>query len=401
MTWGRDSLERVPKPRSIREVKVVAGKVSPVTASVVAWAIGEDGRPLPELADAIKVEADVLRSWAVGEQLPTVGQVTDLARVLQRPRALFFMRQPPQVGLPTAFRHAPGDESRQLDADTRRRVRQARRLQHGIAWALRGHDDVDLPRAGLDATPESIAATVREWLGMSGDAHGSWGDGRAAFEAWRAALERRGILVFTPQLGAHNIRGFSAWDTKAPLVAANVSGYPFEARVFTIAHELGHLVTRMDSACVDLGAPGTSVPVERWCEAFGAALLMPLSLMHALAAERRIETHRATLDDVKSVAARFKVSHRAAALRLIDLNLARRELYAVVLDVFRPRPRPKVARDDFKQPRRSTARLREYGAHTVELALSELPPRDAMSMLRISVEDAREIADKVPGVPGF
>jgi Zn-dependent peptidase ImmA (M78 family) len=297
-------------------------------------------------------------------------------------------------------RHAPGDEQRQVDAETRRRVRQARRLQHGISWALRANDDVGVPRAGLDASPEVTAAAVRSWLEVAADAPRNWADPHAAFDGWRSAFEGRGVLVFTPQLGADNVRGFSAWDDKAPLVAANVSGYPYEARVFTLAHELGHLVTRIDSACVDLGI-GTSVPVERWCEEFGAALLMPLDVMRELQRERRIGRQEASIDDVRAVAARCKVSHRAAALRLIDLDLARRDLYATVLSLFRPRARPTTPRPDFRQPRRSTARIREYGAHTLELALSELPPRDAMSMLRVNVEDVREIAEKVPGVPGF
>ena len=96
----------------------------------------------------------------------------------------------------------------------------------------------------------------------------------------------------------------------------------------------------------------------------------------------------------------FRVSHRAAALRLIDLDFAERSLYAEVLSVFKPKP-PEKPSGDFKRSARSTARMREYGPRTLETVLSALPPRDALSVLRVTVEDARKISDQVSGVPTF
>jgi hypothetical protein len=72
----------------------MSGKPSPITPSVLAWAIAEDGRPPVEIAEALKIDDAVLDEWAEGESQPAVAQVTDLGKTLKRPRAMFFMPQP-------------------------------------------------------------------------------------------------------------------------------------------------------------------------------------------------------------------------------------------------------------------------------------------------------------------
>ena len=107
----------------------MAGKRSPITASVLDWALSEDGRPRHQIADAVGVDEATLAAWAHGEELPSRGEVTRLAGKLRRPRAMFFMPAPPSSAtLPPSFRHPPGDE-RTVSAAARRRVRQARRIQ--------------------------------------------------------------------------------------------------------------------------------------------------------------------------------------------------------------------------------------------------------------------------------
>ncbi|MFP5335712.1 MAG: ImmA/IrrE family metallo-endopeptidase [Actinomycetes bacterium] len=380
----------------------MTAQAAPVTPAVLAWAVAEDGRPLVDIAERLKVTEDVLDEWLAGESQPTRGQVTKLAEVLKRPRALFFLPRPPeQATLPATFRHPPGDDERDVGAQARRRVRQARRVQHAVSWALRNEQPVEVPLAMTSDSPEASASRAREWLGVTIDEQRAWRDEYEALRAWREALDERGVLVFALEIGRDDVRGFSAWDDHAPLIVVNTSAVNPAARIFTMAHELGHLVTRQDAACIDLPRPFSGATVERWCEQFGAALLMPPNATGRLAHSRSIGDGEADLDDVKAVATAFRVSHRAAALRLIDLGYAERSLYADVLRVFRPKPPEKDAGRKIASPPRPTLRIRQYGPRTLRTVLSELPPRDALSMLRVTVEDARRIADEVPGVPSL
>ncbi len=370
---------------------------SPVTPDVLRWALDEDGRPIVDIADAVKVDTSTLEDWLDGRALPSRGQVTKLAEVLQRPRALFFLPRPPSVAtLPPSFRHPPGDE-RLVSAAARRKVRQARRVQHAVAWALRDDPPIEVPRSTVMADPETAAAVARTWLGVTGDEQKGWSDERVALRAWREALEEQGVLVFVLEIGRDDVRGFSAWDDRAPLIVANLTGVTPAARSFTLAHELAHLIARQDSACIEPAAGGPNgAEIERWCERVGAGMLMPPAEVRALGRSRAISNGAADLDDVRAVMRQFRVSGRAAAVRLIDLGLGSPGLYAQVARAFVPALAKPT--DTFRKPSRAVARPREYGERTIRTILQALPQRDAMSVLRVTVEDVRRMAQEVPGV---
>lgn len=379
----------------------MASKPSPVTASVVEWAVAEDGRDLQTLSEALAVDTDTLDAWVAGVAKPTQGQVSNLAKVLKRPRALFFLPRPPSAtALPASFRHPPGD-ARLVSAEVRRRVRQARRVQQAMTWILRDDALVELPTASVATNPETAASIARTWLGVHEDTQAAWRDDYAALAAWRRALDERQIMVFSLDIGRGDVRGFSAWDEHAPLIVMNSTGVNPAARCFTLMHELGHLLLRQDAACIESEGPNASgVDVERWCESFAASVLMPEAATRAWATDRRLSTEGASIGDVRAMMTRFRVSARAAALRLIAMRYASAALYAEVIRVFAPKPPEEVSRP-MSSPPRSELRQRQYGDRVLRTLINDLPQRDSLSILRVEVEDVRRIADKVPGVQDF
>jgi hypothetical protein len=134
----------------------------------------------------------------------------------------------------------PGAPSRELTPDERRYLRKAARLQRMIAWLTdeMREPGARLPNASLDDDPQAIANVFRDRLGITVAAQLEWSSASAAFDAWRAAVEDLGAVVFLFQLGAHNCRGFSLWDDKAPVIAINTA-WNDEARTFTLFHEVG------------------------------------------------------------------------------------------------------------------------------------------------------------------
>jgi Zn-dependent peptidase ImmA (M78 family) len=92
-------------------------------------------------------------------------------------------------------------------------------------------------------------------LGVSIEEQLSWRDEYAALRGWRGAFEQHDLLVFQFEIRGGELRGFSAWDDRAPLAVVNSSAQSPLARTFTMAHELGHLVTRTDASCIDRVAP--------------------------------------------------------------------------------------------------------------------------------------------------
>jgi Zn-dependent peptidase ImmA (M78 family) len=311
----------------------------PITGSVLRWAREEVGLSQEQLADSVKVDPSDVEAWEVGESAPSKGNFSRLVTVLKRPSAIFFLPDPPiQAGLPTSLRNAPGLGQHKLGQDEVRQIRWARRLQEIASWSLRdGHEGpLSFPRYSLDDDSLEAGASYRESIDIPVSDQLGWATASEAFRVWRSVLESQGILVLQLSLGKGNIRGFSAWDDYAPLVAVNTSYHP-TARIFTLFHEVAHLLTRTDAACLRFILPsGQDGRMERWCETFSAAFLLPAGALRSIADRYGVsESARVTDPDVaRRIANRFSVSTRATSLRLQELGLAPSSLYASVAELF-------------------------------------------------------------------
>jgi len=75
------------------------------------------------------------------------------------------------------------------------------------------------------------------------------------------------VHVFVLPLGSNSARGVSLWNVAAPAQFVN-SAWNVEARIFTMFHEIGHLVMRTSSACVGYVNAREDVQrsIERWCD---------------------------------------------------------------------------------------------------------------------------------------
>lgn len=304
----------------------------PITGSVLSWAREEAGLTLADLAAATGVDVTTVATWESGGAQPSRGQFSKLVETLRRPSALFFLPDPPRTsGIPTSLRRAPGLAGHTLSQEEIRQIRWARRIQQMVSWVLRDHEgpSVDLPKSSTRLGTEQAAADVRHFLGISPAQQLGWHDVNEALRAWRAAVERRSLLLFQLQLGKAGIRGFSAWDSTAPIVAVNTAYNP-TARIFTLCHELGHMVTRTDAACWKFVVPNDSQPeVERWCERFASELLLPADAVRDVASSFGV-TEATPVQDVETarrIAGRFKASIRATSLRLQELRLAPQTFY--------------------------------------------------------------------------
>jgi Zn-dependent peptidase ImmA (M78 family) len=151
-----------------------------------------------------------------------------------------------------------------------------------------------------------------------------------AFHLWREATEAFGVHVLVSSMGQNACRGFSVWDEYAPMIVVN-SAWNVEARTFTLLHELGHLLTRTSSLCLETGSE--LVPpnddTERWCEIFAAALLLPEQSVREHLNEIGA-TDVTDLGTATRIARKYRVSLRAATLRLISLGVARWPLYRAI-----------------------------------------------------------------------
>lgn len=299
----------------------------PITPSVLKWAIEESGYTLPEVSAGIDGGERAVTAWLSGDAKPSLTELRRIARRLHRQLATFLLPTRPKASaMSVRFRHPLGGHERALNAVERRYVRRALRLQDAHAWLLRelGHEKPQIPDESVVGNPSAAAARCRSRLGVPVSEQANWRSASVAFDAWREAVERQGVIVVLFPMGGESCRGFSLWNDVAPLVAVNTA-WRDEARIFTLFHELGHLLTRTSSVC-EISAASTGdaqEPAERWCETFAASVVIPADVLQACP----------SVSDIKGLsrlANQYKVSLRAMAIRLIGAGKATWALYRTI-----------------------------------------------------------------------
>jgi Zn-dependent peptidase ImmA (M78 family) len=366
----------------------------PVNPLMVAWAIRESGLPLEAVASRTKVDNSELKAWISGDVSPTKTEFGRFVTVVRRPTSLFFLPKPPPPTVPTlSFRSPARKMRRELTPEERRAVVNAARLQRLLHWLYERRDASPPVRlVPADSNASEAAKVVRGDLGVSVERQIAWADASAAWRGWRAAIEARGIVVLQVELGREGIRGFSLPDSRAPLIAVN-SAFSMPARIFSVCHELGHILQRHGSACLGFGRlTQAGDPEERWCEEFAAGMLLPEEAF-VLAVKNRGMSELDTVAQVRAVSGDFKVSMRATAIRAIQLGLAKRGLYRLVDATGQDFPRPEQGGGG---ERRVVRRLRELGPTPVNLVIDAvrsgyLTELDAMRQLRITSHDYDEL----------
>jgi len=367
----------------------------PITPTVLTWAINQSGYKPEEVAARVRVPGETLDAWCSGSEQPNLTHFKALGAALRRPPSTLLLPRPPRATRPPVqFRHAPGTTARRLNPTESRRLREAARLQRSLAWILAElhQEGVGLPEMTIQSSAEEAASEVRHLLGISVAEQESWQSEWEAFRAWRSALHRAGIAVFSFPLGERSVRGFSLWDPMAPVIAVNTHWRTL-ARIFTLFHETGHLVTRTDSLCVEGGfsSRGSLDSVERWCEQFAAALLLPWEAVERYLTDRCGWNGTSRIDNLATVgrvARRFQVSLRAATLRLIKRQVAAWKLYAEIPPASEKKPKGGGGTGR----RRPDIRLDEYGEHTARVFLTALKKEvldrtDARDLLCVSDSD--------------
>lgn len=298
----------------------------PLTPSVLRWALDESGYSDDQIAEAVGVGIEELGEWREGIARPGLTQFKKLATKLHRQRAVFLLPKPPQTPpVQVQFRSISGEAARPLNPKERQYLRRAHRHQEVLGWLSEELGDLPgLPRFTVSDSAESAGTQVRSLLNVSIEDQQRWPSAAKAFDHWRAAVERLGAHVFLYALGKESCNGFSLGHRFAPLIAVS-SAWREEARIFTLFHELGHLVTHSDSACIERRVDARPKdPVERWCELFAASVLLPRAAVERFLGSRNRVTD---LGIASALATRARISLRAATIRLIELGLAAWELY--------------------------------------------------------------------------
>jgi len=295
-----------------------------VKPEMIRWAI--DRSQLA--AEDLEAEFPKLDEWKSGEAMPTMRQLERFAQKTMTPLGYLFLGAPPDERLPIPDFRTAGD--RPVSRPSPNLIETIQAMQRRQAWMREyvvenGQTPLEFVGTARNAgNVVSLAAGIRELLGLDADwaeTHGTWED---ALGTLRSAAERIGILVSSSavvglnnrrHLDPQEFRGFVLCDDYVPLIFVNGADSK-SARMFTLAHELAHVWLGQGGLFNLIKMMPHNDATERFCNQVAAEFLVPA---HKL--KEKWNEAQATGTPFKMIARQFKVSPVVAARRALDLGM--------------------------------------------------------------------------------
>ena len=174
--------------------------------------------------------------------------------------------------------------------------------------------------------PADAARAVRRWLKL---------DEQNNFDSYRAAIEARGVLVFRSngyagrwQIAKESpILGFSLYDKRCPVILVKKVRWETQ-QVFTMMHELGHLLMHRSGSIDDEEDMEARAGDEKEANAFAGHLLVPDEFLSSISdADRPTDPKHsdAWLEPQRQV---WGVSVEMILRRLLDTQRITQTFYA-------------------------------------------------------------------------
>lgn len=289
-----------------------------------------------EAAERMHLAPHRIYAWEEGIDRPTIKQLRSLASIYKQPFAAFFLPTAPQVFKPPVhdYRRPPDEHAAQISSDLLLDIREAldRRSICLELYADRGRVPPRFNEKADDKqNPETLGERVRELLKIDPDAPRGWSDERSAFNAWREAIEARGVLVFqSKNTESSEMDGYSIAQFPLPIIVVNRKHAPAR-RTFTLLHELTHILLRSSGVCdVDI-RPESSQPdqrIEAFCNHVAGAALVP---KRSLISHAVLHSHGSDPvwrdDELRALAKEYGVSRDVVLRRMLILKRTSEAFY--------------------------------------------------------------------------
>ena len=350
-------------------------------------------------------ESRVLR-WERGEEAPTVPKLGELAEAYHRPLAVFLLQAPPNEPPSPPDMRVIGSRYGELafSEKTLLAIRRARRIQQltlGLDPAHNARRLEKLKQQLVREPPDNAASVLAVETGAYSGSPPRFENPYKALSYWRRLVEALGILALQFPMPIEDARGFTLPDPKCPTLVVNRSDLP-RARIFTLFHELGHIIQRREGVC-DLGASvreSRVPPVESWCNAFAGAFLVPTK--DFLTEWRPWPRGEDPPDEeLRRLSGRYQVSETVILRRLLAVGAISVSQYRAGAERRSASfDRPKSARALEVKRNMPSEKVAEFGSSFVRLVLSgaaagELSLGDVADILDVRVKHLSAISDRI------
>lgn len=303
-----------------------------INKEMLLWARGETPFSTPEEAAAYLsgISAEQLASWESGSDLPSITEAKKLATLYKVPLACFYLSTPPEkrVKKYTDRRTMNGtvycETSYELWSEIGRITSNREKL---IEFA--DADEIGsypLPTFTPDKSVDDVANELRAFLGIQLPFKAKSAYKNNAFNFFRSVFEHRGIAVSQISgVSLNEMRGLSICYDPCPIIAVNNRDFE-RAKVFSLFHELAHLVRRSSSLCkIDFDERNDDE--EKICDRIAAATLLPKAPFLETAKKVFAKYNEWSSVSLQAVGDKYGVSSVVVLRRLYELGSIQKSMY--------------------------------------------------------------------------
>mgnify|MGYP000035482397 FL=1 len=305
-----------------------------VTPEVLQWARSLDRISVEEIAQKLKVDVAKIQSWEDGSENPSLVQAKALAKQYRVPFAYLYLPDTPQkikrldkVDYRTFGNWGPMDMSREFRWFLRD-IEERRDNMFELYTDAEIEAKPFTTNISADISEETFAMHIRQFLGLTKEIQAKFRKPEVALSYCISKLESEDFLIFqAAKIDPSEMRGLSVAYETFPIIALNRKDES-SARLFTLFHELVHILSRTSGICNDMSQEKSSQnQLELFCNKVAGFALVPQDL---LAQNKNIPLIRQYgLDDiyVNAIARDFAVSREVILHRLWDIGIVDRKTY--------------------------------------------------------------------------
>lgn len=238
-------------------------------------------------ADAQSKLFETYRKWRERDALPTLKQLQAFAKATHVPFGWFLQQELPSMDLAIPdFRTFSNREIVKPSLNLVAIVDLCLDRQDWFRdYAVRqGYEPVSLVGSvRIESPVEEVAAKLRNLLDFSLQSRAQFADKQAALKFLIARVEDLGVLVMVSGIVGNNthrsldpeeFRGFALADPMAPVIFINGTDSK-SAQMFTLLHELGHLLLGESGVSDQDRSLSSKNDHELWCNALAAEFFVP------------------------------------------------------------------------------------------------------------------------------
>lgn len=371
-----------------------------INPEILKWSREFVNLPAEQFAQKLSWDLQKYLDLESGERLPTFKQLQTIGKIVGRSWTFFFRQDIPDEKPPHIEMRRTWDSINENAYDFAIELQEM--LEHRD-WAVELHERLEEPftyslfTCTIKDDPKIIAERLRDILDK---------DRRSltffTFELknWVNAIEEAGILVFKlAKTPIEQVRGFAYADKKLPLIATNKEDSE-NGEVFTLIHEVAHLLLGETGITNNTNFWQTKDPLEKWCNQVAVQLLLPEEKVKNAIDKSHITSYN--IEGVDTISKKLKVSPSAVTRRLCEMGIIDEQEKTKLVKIFDIRKKDKAK---IKEGSGGIATPRHLllvstrGKYLPKLALTAhnyemLSTRDLAKLLKIKVE-------KIPDVQHF